>query len=251
MTPLVFNTQIAKGKPSNNDGCPFCDIEKLTGIIEKQNQFIWLENKYQTLLDTYLTLIIESSDHLGDITNYSYEYNRSLIHYAVDKWLKLDNSKQYRSVAMFKNFGPLSGGSLRHPHLQIVGFKKADIYPEVHSENFTGLSIKKGPNFEVNMSLQPIMGYTEFNVIISNMDKLDLFSDNIKDLVSFCMSEAFYQGRCKSYNLFFYRIDGKVICKLVPRFITPPYYIGYRQSQRNSDINLEKIKTDFFNYIEN
>lgn len=107
MTPLVFNTQIAKGKPSNNDGCPFCDIEKLTGIIEKQNQFIWLENKYQTLLDTYLTLIIESSDHLGDITNYSYEYNRSLIHYAVDKWLKLDNSKQYRSVAMFKNFSTL------------------------------------------------------------------------------------------------------------------------------------------------
>ncbi|WP_310656104.1 DUF4931 domain-containing protein, partial [Lactobacillus jensenii] len=51
MTPLVFNNQIAKGKPSNNDGCHFCDIEKLTGIIENQNQFIWLENKYQTLLD--------------------------------------------------------------------------------------------------------------------------------------------------------------------------------------------------------
>lgn len=194
MTPLVFNTQIAKGKPSNSDCCPFCDIENLTGIIEKQNQFIWLENKYQTLQDTYLTLIIESNEHLGDIASYSYEYNRSLIRYAVDKWLKLSASKQYRSVAMFKNFGPLSGGSLSHPHLQIVGFKKADIYSEVYPENFIGLSIKKDQNFEVNMSLQPIMGYTEFNVIISNMDKLDLFADNIKDLVSFCMSEAFYRG---------------------------------------------------------
>ncbi|MCZ3622164.1 DUF4931 domain-containing protein [Lactobacillus mulieris] len=248
MTPLVFNTQIAKGKPSNSDCCPFCDIENLTGIIEKQNQFIWLENKYQTLQDTYLTLIIESNEHLGDIASYSYEYNRSLIRYAVDKWLKLSASKQYRSVAMFKNFGPLSGGSLSHPHLQIVGFKKADIYSEVYPENFIGLSIKKDQNFEVNMSLQPIMGYTEFNVIISNMDKLDLFADNIKDLVSFCMSEAFYQGRCKSYNLFFYYIDEKIICKLVPRFVTPPYYVGYRQSQRNSEANLERIKADFLNY---
>ncbi|MCF1783289.1 DUF4931 domain-containing protein [Lactobacillus mulieris] len=248
MTPLIFNTQIAKGKPSNSDCCPFCDIENLTGIIEKQNQFIWLENKYQTLQDTYLTLIIESNKHLGDIASYSYEYNRSLIRYAVDKWLKLSASKQYRSVAMFKNFGPLSGGSLRHPHLQIVGFKKANIYSEVYSENFTGLSIKKDQNFEVNMSLQPIMGYTEYNVIISNMDKLDLFADNIKDLVSFCMSEAYYQGRCKSYNLFFYYIDEKIICKLVPRFVTPPYYIGYRQSQRNSEANLERIKADFLNY---
>ncbi|KAA9366878.1 DUF4931 domain-containing protein [Lactobacillus mulieris] len=248
MTPLVFNTQIAKGKPSNSDCCPFCDIENLTGIIEKQNQFIWLENKYQTLQDTYLTLIIESNEHLGDIASYSYEYNRSLIRYAVDKWLKLSASKQYRSVAMFKNFGPLSGGSLSHPHLQIVGFKKADIYSEVYPENFIGLSIKKDQNFEVNMSLQPIMGYTEFNVIISNMDKLDLFADNIKDLVSFCMSEAFYRGRCKSYNLFFYYIDEKIICKLVPRFVTPPYYVGYRQSQRNSEANLERIKADFLNY---
>ena len=139
MTPLVFNTQIAKGKPSNSDCCPFCDIENLTGIIEKQNQFIWLENKYQTLQDTYLTLIIESNEHLGDIASYSYEYNRSLIRYAVDKWLKLSASKQYRSVAMFKNFGPLSGGSLSHPHLQIVGFKKADIYSEVYPENFIGI----------------------------------------------------------------------------------------------------------------
>ena len=62
------------------------------------------------------------------------------------------------------------------------------------------------------------------------------------------MSEAFYQGRCKSYNLFFYYIDEKIICKLVPRFVTPPYYIGYRQSQRNSEANLERIKADFFNY---
>ena len=39
MEPLVFNTSIAKKKPSNSDECPFCHLEQLTNIIDKNDGF--------------------------------------------------------------------------------------------------------------------------------------------------------------------------------------------------------------------
>lgn len=59
MEPLVFNTSIAKKKPSNSDECPFCHLEQLTNIIDKNDGLIWLDNKYNTIENTYQTLIID------------------------------------------------------------------------------------------------------------------------------------------------------------------------------------------------
>ncbi|MCC9732364.1 DUF4931 domain-containing protein, partial [Streptococcus agalactiae] len=52
----------------------------------------------------------------------------------------------------------------------------------------------------------------------------------------------FLGGSCKSYNLFFYKHDGGLICKIVPRFIVSPYQIGYAIHQVNLPDELEKIK---------
>ncbi|HEO6864661.1 TPA: DUF4931 domain-containing protein, partial [Streptococcus agalactiae] len=43
-------------------------------------------------------------------------------------------------------------------------------------------------------------------------------------------------------NLFFYKHDGGLICKIVPRFIVSPYQIGYAIHQVNLPDELEKIK---------
>ncbi|WP_416533183.1 DUF4931 domain-containing protein, partial [Klebsiella pneumoniae] len=42
------------------------------------------------------------------------------VYYLLSKWQLMEESGHYRSVVLYRNFGPLSGGSLRHPHSQIV-----------------------------------------------------------------------------------------------------------------------------------
>ena len=81
MTPLEFIPAIARQKPTNQDACPFCNLASLEKIIDQTNDFLWLDNKYPTIKDTYQTLVIESQEHLGDISNYSYAYNRRLFNY--------------------------------------------------------------------------------------------------------------------------------------------------------------------------
>ena len=55
--PLVFQMSIAKGKPQSYRKdkiavCPFCDVENLTDIYAKEDDMIWLKNKFPTLRDT-------------------------------------------------------------------------------------------------------------------------------------------------------------------------------------------------------
>ena len=67
MTPLEFIPAIARQKPTNQDACPFCNLAGLEKIIDQTGDFLWLDNKYPTIKDTYQTLVIESQEHLGDI----------------------------------------------------------------------------------------------------------------------------------------------------------------------------------------
>ncbi|WP_114604563.1 DUF4931 domain-containing protein [Staphylococcus sp. EZ-P03] len=122
---LIFNYKIARLKPNDKGDCPFCEPLKLDGILNKTNDFIWIKNKFNTIENSYQTLIIESKDHNGDISNYPYNYNRKLFDYIIDRYNELSRG-MFESVIVFKNFGQLSGGSLRHPHTQIIGFNNID-----------------------------------------------------------------------------------------------------------------------------
>lgn len=53
MTPLEFMPAIARQKPTNQDACPFCNLASLEKIIDQTDDFLWLDNKYPTIKDTY------------------------------------------------------------------------------------------------------------------------------------------------------------------------------------------------------
>lgn len=244
--PLVFNPKVAKEKPNNNSVCPFCNTDTLTNVLATDGNIIWLDNKYPTIEDTYQTVIIESSDHNGDISSYTYEHNRKLFRFSISHWLETIASEKFETVILFKNFGPLSGGSLRHPHMQIVDLNHTDAYKNVIQGNFLGLKIldETFENAEINISLDPIMGYSEFNIIISDSSQIDFLADGVKEVTNYLLGR-YFDGRCTSYNLFFYLISGKYICKVVPRFIASPFFVGYKLSQISNDERLKTVKEEF------
>lgn len=244
--PLVFQLNIAKGKPqsyrkkdsNNKQGCPFCDVAHLTNIYRRQGDFIWLKNKYPTLRDTKQTVLIESSDHNGDISTYSKEYNRRLMHFSLACFEKMQNSGQYRSVLWYKNFGPHSGGSLVHPHMQIVGLIHENGYKYIYPDNFEGISLFNDGQVEVNVADHPVQGYTELNMNLLDHEEINLWADWIQSGTKYLLN-ILYHGRCDSYNLFFYpRPKGGICAKLVMRFLAPPYFVGYKLSQTNDEHTL-------------
>lgn len=237
--PLVFESAEAKGKPDDNRRptgyCPFCDVNSLTGILSQQADCIWLMNKYPTLRDTTQTVIIESSDHDGDFSAYPSSQARHIMRFSLDCWNQMESSGEFRSVLMYKNYGPLSGGSLHHPHLQIVGLKETDGYADIRPEHFAGIPVISHQGVAVNVSLEPVMGFFEANVIMQENyepNTRNTFSDAVQSAIAYVLNEH-HQGRCDSYNLFFYHMTGRIICKIVPRWITSPYFIGYRLAQIN------------------
>ena len=241
---LVFEIEEAKGKPENinhPDGyCPFCDVDHLVNIIEKKDDMIWLQNKYRTLLDTNQTVLIESSDHNADISTYSVAKNKEVFEFIYQCWNKMIQTKKYTSVLMYKNFGPLSGGSIRHPHFQIIGLDKVDGYKHVEPENFTGINVYNSDKIQLNISQKPIMGFVEFNIIVTNPNSIDDLAEFTRVTVKYVL-EDFYGGKFDSYNIFFYKQHSQIICKVIPRYVVSPYFVGYRLSQRDGDKQVKEI----------
>jgi galactose-1-phosphate uridylyltransferase len=60
--------------------------------------------------------------------------------------LELELRKDFKSVILFKNHGPLSGGTIRHPHMQIVGLEQVDYKENIKFECFEGATIYKDKN---------------------------------------------------------------------------------------------------------
>ena len=166
--PVVFEVGVSRKKPENirhkENPCPFCDVPGLTDIFRREGDRIWLMNKYRTLQRTVQTVVIESADHTGDISTYGREENRGVFRFAVGCFYQMLADPRFASVVMFKNYGPLSGGSLLHPHLQIVGFEQANAYAHVGPENFGGIEVYTGPDVAVTLSDHPVMGFVEINV---------------------------------------------------------------------------------------
>ena len=212
---LVFDVQQANGKPDDNrrpgTACPFCDTEELANIIRRDGDCIWLENKFKTLRATRQTVLIESSDHDADLVTYAPDELHHVMRFALDCWQRMIDSRQYRSVLMYKNKGPLSGGSLVHPHMQIVGLEQEDGYASLTSANFEGINVWQQGRILVNISTEPIMGFFEINVsapqgIAASDDardqaEADLFADAIQVALSYILN-GHHGGRAESYNLF-------------------------------------------------
>jgi galactose-1-phosphate uridylyltransferase len=243
--PLVFQTNAAKHKPENIrhtlNACPFCEPARLTHVLAQQADMIWLVNKFRTLQDTLQTLIVESADHNGDISNYTLTKNRQLFAFAFQCWHQLQADSRFQSVVMYKNFGPLSGGSLRHPHLQIVGFKHTDGYTDISLAHFQGLLVGETDALAVTISTKPVMGFVEINVHLKQATALNALADTVQAVITYVL-QRHYHGQCDSYNLFFYQFNGEVYCKVLPRFVVSPYFVGYHLTQVNDHDQLIAVQ---------
>jgi len=244
--PLIFDTNIAKNKPENirhpHNNCPFCDPTTLTAVLAQDADRIWLMNKFPTLQATWQTIVIETADHDGDIATYSTEQNRAVFGFALKHWQEVIASNRFESVLLYKNFGPHSGGSLRHPHMQIVGLDDVDGYGNVVPANLSGYPVVTNGSLSVTVSDQPVMGFVEFNVATAWADH-DQLADAVQKVVQYTLND-YFKGRCDSYNLFFYPVGDRVVCKIDPLFNVSPYYIGYRLSQADTPARMREIAAE-------
>ena len=167
-TPVIYDISIGKHKPHSGTqtSCPFCHRETLTDILDEKDDIIWLMNKYPVFKNTYPTVIIESAVHKTDLTEYTKEKARQVISFGLEKWNLLEKDSRFRSVIYFRNYGPGSGGSQRHPHSQIIGLEDYDYRDNINRENFLGTIFHEDENCFASLSSYPICGMGELNVTL-------------------------------------------------------------------------------------
>lgn len=247
---LGFNIDIGKTKPENivhrEAACPFCDVKSLQNVFEIKDNMILLENKYQVLQDAYQLLVIETDKCDEDMPNYTKEHMHKLMRFSIGHWLDMINSKKYKTVLMFKNHGPMSGGTMRHPHMQIVGLKNLSDTHMYDIRQFEGTIIHQENSVELNLSTKPRVGFTEINIIMGDKKDIDILADYVQIGVDYIMNHF---AVCSSYNLFFYLIEGKICVKVMPRFATSPLFIGYNIELVPNNIEriANEIKKLYFN----
>jgi len=250
-THLQFLFNIGEKKPNSIDNsstiCPFCNTKNLTDILDREDSIILLKNKYPTLDNTLQTVIIETDDCDGNMSTYSKQYMRKLIQFGVKHWLNMENNGEFKSVVFFKNHGPYSGGTIKHPHMQIVGLKNIDYKESLKDEFFEGTVIHESDGALINLSSKPRVGFTEFNIIITDMKHVDTMADYVQIAVHFILNN--FSASCGSFNLFFYHWKDNFICKAIPRYVTSPLFVGYSipQVSNRMDKVIEKMQQLYFN----
>lgn len=226
---IRFNTDVGKTKPENivhsDNACPFCDVENLTGILDTDGDIIFLKNKYIVIETADQFVLIEGKECNIDMPNYSRAQMRRVIKMGLKHWCQLLNCGKYEEVLFFKNFGPMSGGTIRHPHMQLVGFPKLKSELLFDPAELRGIVIARQDNVELNVSNFPRVGFGELNVVVEEGGSLDTLADFLQIGVHYLMN--FFRKNLQSYNIFFYHRAGVIYAKIMPRFATSPYFVGY------------------------
>lgn len=238
-THLIFHSHIGRQKPESIVNraavCPFCDRDNLEGVLGESGSVLWLKNKYPVLGDTYPTVLIETDECNAELSTYPKEHLHHLFQFGVEKWLEMEAGGEFRSVLFFKNHGPLS---IAHPHMQIVGLHHYDYRQNLQPQDFIGVTIDREDGVECNLSTHPRIGFFEYNVILTDRAKLPKMTDYIQMLAYYSLN---YRN-CNSYNLFFYHLSGRIVAKVVPRYVTSPLFVGFSIPQVAS--NLEEVVRD-------
>ncbi len=228
--PILFNPRVAAQKPRSvlHDPCPFCAREYLTDILAQKDEMIWLVNKYPVMEKTWQTVLIETAKHDSDIATYAPEEWENILRFSMEKWRETIARRRFRSVIYYRNFGPTSGGSIRHPHSQIIGCESFDYMQNVRLDQLDGEVLHETNGVRVTLSDHPICGLREFNVRLKDPERLDEFADSIQKLVKVIVDPNGWGYA--SYNLFFYAADYEY-CKIIARGVTSPLFLGYMLTQ--------------------
>ena len=226
---IRFNTDVGKTKPENivhpDNACPFCDVANLTGIIDTDGDIIFLKNKYIVVETSDQFVLIEGSECEVDMPNYSREKMRRVIKMGLKHWRQLLDCGKYEEVLFFKNFGPMSGGTIRHPHMQLVGIPKLNSELLFDPAELRGIVIARQDNVELNVSNCPRVGFGELNVVVEEGGSHDTLADFVQIGVHYLTN--FFRKNLHSYNIFFYHRAGIIYAKIMPRLATSPYFVGY------------------------
>lgn len=243
-THLHFNTGIGRQKPNSirnkEQSCPFCARDQLTDLIAVDGPIILLKNKFPVLEDTHQTVLIETDQCDGELSMYPEEHLIKLIRFGLTHWLEMSQSGEYQSVIFFKNHGPLSGGTIAHPHMQIIGLNNLNYQEKVQASDFEGVTIAEKNGTIFSLSTAPRVGFYEFNVKLGDIQDIQAFAVYIQTAAHYILNA--FPFSCSSYNLFFYELNGQIYAKIVPRFITTPLFIGYFIPQVPN--NIEWMKND-------
>ena len=228
-----FDTSVGKDKPrtltDDDTPCPFCDVAHLKDIVDRQGSIILLKNKYNVIKGAEQFVIIESDVCHSDMPDYTAEHMRRLFAFALRHWRLMLKSSRYEAVLFFKNYGALSGGTIRHPHMQLVGFPRIDKKLFFGDEReFFGIDIAERNGVLFNVSTYPRIGFGELNIVPQKDFSSDTAADFMQIGVDY-LTKHFVKG-CGSYNIFFYDNGGngdRFFAKIMPRFATPPLFVGY------------------------
>lgn len=249
-THIKFFTEIGAQKPNSIKNreipCPFCRIDELEEVLDKSGSILLVKNKYTVLDGAYQTVLIETDECEGELSNYTKDHLYDVLRFGLEHWERMLTSGKYRSVMFFKNHGPLSGGTIRHPHMQIIGLNEVDCMHDFSVNQFEGISIIEKDGVRFTVSNEPRVGFYELNVIWEKDADLTLFADCIQTGAHFLLNH--FHRNCTSYNLFFYKKNGTTYCKIMPRFVTSPLFMGYGVQQVANNIEgiAKKIQDIYF-----
>lgn len=228
-THLVFDSQIGGAKPVTvidaGHKCPFCNRKELTGIIAQDGPILLVANKYPVLQDTYQTVLVETEECATELSLYPQDHLHRVIRFGVEKWLDMIAGGEFASVLFFKNHGPCSGGTICHPHMQIVGLRYVDYTVNIPPACLEGIVISSDGGVSLSIADKPLIGFVELNVKLADLKEIDRMADYLQICAHYCLNH--FSHHCNSYNIFFYYIDGRITAKVMPRFVTTPLYVGY------------------------
>ena len=143
----------------------------------------------------------------------------------------------------------MSGGSIRHPHSQIIGLRTYDYHEDITVENMNGWLLHEDQDIRITLSKHPIIGFFEYNLRFNPDTPAKSITMRLQQTVRYVLdSLAKYS---QSYNYFFYQLeDGYEYIKVIPRYITTPLYVGYKIPQTCNDERAAKILRNITPYFE-
>ncbi len=247
---ITFNTKIQAMKPNTirnkETFCPFCDYEHEENVIQKSGDITRVKNMFPTLSNADMSVIIENNECTKNAFNYKIVEYSKILKFAVSQWLDDAQSSKYESAILFKNYGPLSGGSIKHEHMQIIGFYDKDATLDIKLEHVLGRIIVED-EVKVYASDKPFNNFLEYNIEF-NSEQFFKLAVYLKLILRYLKKN--YKLQEFSYNLFFYQFGERLFVKIIQRYATSPLNIGFNIKQNYSEQNLAIIVQNTQKYIK-
>ena len=143
----------------------------------------------------------------------------------------------------------MSGGSIRHPHSQIIGLENYDYHKDITAQNMEGWLLHEDQHVRITLSNHPIIGFFEYNIRFKPDTPVRPVAIRLQQVLRYVLHTL--SNLSQSYNYFFYNLeDGYDYIKVVARYVTTPLYVGYKITQTCDEERAAKIMRDIAPYLQ-